>query len=175
LATEKDEMVERERLAKSLLASTQSANLPSREAQDLARNAAQAIWLRDERIRTLEAWLKARVDDELGLEDAVHHLLPESISTEWIKRAYEACEVQFHVPIGPLVPDPHLGASEERDRLARTFEALRRLDHEVRDRAKAIFAANQLDEQGFAASVTFRYVPEWDRKGRDTKNVLPDA
>ena len=168
---ENDEMERRAAYERNLLACIQRGDRPAQrwptqEERDLARNAAQALWLRDERIRALEAWLKAEADDELGPEDAVHRLLPEKASIEQVKRASEAANVQFHVSMGSLVLDEHLGEDEERDRLARAFEALRRLDVEVRDRASKIFSANRLDGHGFAASVAFTYVPEWDKTKR---------
>lgn len=78
-----DEIAERERLARNLLACIQRGEKtgqkwPTQEERDLARNAAHAIYLRDRRIGMLEAWLKAKVDDDLDSEDSV----PVSIRAE---------------------------------------------------------------------------------------------
>lgn len=158
-----DELEARERIARNLLASVGRKDCETMDERDLARNAAQAIWLRDERIRTLEAWLKAEVDDEIGPEDIVRHLLPEGADIASVKRAYEVGGVQFHRLGVDQKADPFLGQNEERDRLARAFEALLRLDQEVQHRAKAIFSANHLGDHGFSASVTFTYDPVRDK------------
>ena len=142
------------------------------------RFAAKLHHERDE-ARDLARTLRALLDEErqhvsdgaydrLSPEDVVHRLLPEKAGLEQIKRASEAANVQFHIPNGPLVPDEYLGQDEERDRLARAFESLRRLDREVRHRTSRIFSANGLDGHGFAASVVFTYVPEWDKTIKET-------
>jgi hypothetical protein len=38
-----------------------------------------------------------------------------------------------------------------------------RLDKNLREQARAIFERHGLSEHGFAASVTFHYVPQWDK------------
>ena len=95
----------------------------------------------------------------------VRHLLSKEVNVEKIKRAFDVGEVQFHRLNDDGENDPYLGENEERDRLARAFDALRRLDEEVRHRAEAIFKTNRLAGHGFTGSVHFSYAKEWDKFG----------
>ena len=112
------------------------------------------------------AWDAMNGKPEPEAEALVQHLLPREASIAMIKRASEVGDVQFH-RLGDDVPkaDPHLGEDKERDRLARAFDALRRLDEEVRHRAEAIFKANGLAGNGFMGTVHFSYAKEWDQSG----------
>lgn len=72
--------------------------------------------------------------------------------------------VQFHRLAGDdIIPDPLHGQSDEHDRITAAFTELYYLDQRVRQEAVEIFTRHGLGGHGFAGSLEFHYVPEWDK------------
>ena len=86
----------------------------------------------------------------------------KTLTLDLVKRAYEVGEVQPHRLWGDEIQSPLQGQSAEHDNLVAAFSELHRLDKSLREQARAIFERHGLSEHGFAASVTFHYVPQWD-------------
>lgn len=75
-----DEAAAREEIERKLLACLGRPNAGhAREVLDLARHAAQAIWLRDERLRDLEAWLSEYRQADRERDSALMGLHPEDV------------------------------------------------------------------------------------------------
>jgi hypothetical protein len=88
----------------------------------------------------------------------------KTLTLDLVKRAYEVGGVQPHQLWGDdIQPDLFQGQSAEHDNLVAAFSELHRLDKNLREQARAIFERRGLSEHGFAASVTFHYVPQWDK------------
>lgn len=79
-----------------------------------------------------------------------------------VKRGCELGEVQFHRMLHE-VPDPFVGLSDLHDRLTAVFNEIAVLDAETQAKAAAIFEKHGFAGHGFAASVEFAYVRDWDK------------
>jgi hypothetical protein len=91
---------------------------------------------------------------------------------EIVKRGCELGEVQFHRMLREF-PDPFTGLSDLHDRLTAVFNELAVLDAETRTRATVIFEKHGFGGHGFAASVQFAYVRDWDKTSDRPCEVKP--
>lgn len=85
------------------------------------------------------------------------------VTTRELKDCHEAGDFQFHRwPKGEISPDPLHGQNEEWDRVVAALTELYYLDLHVQAEARAIFKKYGLADHGFACTVRFHHVPEWD-------------
>lgn len=81
-----------------------------------------------------------------------------------LKRAHDVGDIQFHRLSGDdICPDPLTGQNEEWDRVVAAFTEIYYLDQQVLQESQAIFAKYGLSEHGFACTIRFHHVPEWDK------------
>lgn len=81
-----------------------------------------------------------------------------------LKESHLVGNVQFHRLHGDKIsPDPFHGLNDEWDRFVAAMTELHYLDQHVRDQAQAIFEKHGLTNHGFACTVDFHYVRDWDR------------
>lgn len=81
-----------------------------------------------------------------------------------LKRCQEVGDAQFHrFPAGEVCADPFHGQDEVWDRVVAALTELYYLDRQIREEAESIFARHGLDGNGFACTVHFHYVREWDK------------
>ena len=88
-------------------------------------------------------------------------MTPErTLTLDLVKRASEVGGVQFHQLPEGIAPSE---GSAEHNKLAAAFAELRCLEKTLQEQTQALFDKYGLAGHGFAASLHFHYVPQWDK------------